>query len=215
MLRAGPHSGLTAGRKDVFTEFSPGGDQDERGLPSDFGCCLPIHPPRSGGPDLFPPVFEGGHLSLRRGAVGIPDGIDHGRQGQHDLRAEGRRGPGGLVDDSDEHRGLEVPAWAVGHAGTRDGRTATGGARGGDGARLGPCRGVLCHAAGCGDLPRRAGASAADAEGGVQLAGVVQRGLRPAGAGGGRTELALGSGDGGRAVRGDGLQESAVLGLLH
>jgi ribonucleoside-diphosphate reductase alpha chain len=33
------------------------------------------------------------------------------------------------------------------------------------------------------DLPRRAGAPAADAEGGVQLAGVVQRGLRPAGAG--------------------------------
>ena len=33
------------------------------------------------------------------------------------------------------------------------------------------------------DLPRRAGAHAADAEGGLQLAGVVQRGLRPAGAG--------------------------------
>ena len=31
----------------------------------------------------------------------------------------------------------------------------------------------------------------------------------------GRAELALGSGDGRRAVRGDGLQESAVLGVLH
>ncbi len=74
---------------------------------------------------------------------------------------------------------------------------------------------LFCHGAGCRDLPRRAGAHAADAEGGVQFAGVVQRGLRPAGAGCGRAELALGSGDGRRAVLGDGLQESAVLGVLH
>ncbi len=56
---------------------------------------------------------------------------------------------------------------------------------------------------------------AADAEGGVQFAGLVQRGLRPAGAVCGRAKLALGPDDGRRGARGDGLQESAVLGLLH
>ena len=55
-------------------------------------------------------------------------------------------------------------------------------------------RRLLCHRRGCGHLPRRAGAHAAHAEGGLQLAGLVQRGLRPAGAGLRRPELALGPG---------------------
>ena len=54
--------------------------------------------------------------------------------------------PGGLVDDGDQHCGLEVPARADGHAGAGDRRAATGGPRGGDHPRLGHGRRLLCHA---------------------------------------------------------------------
>ncbi len=81
--------------------------------------------------------------------------------------------------------------------------------------RLGDRGRLLCHPRGCSHLLRRAGAHAADAEGGLQLAGVVQRGLRPVGAEFGRTKLALGPGDRGREVLRHGLSQPAVLGLLY
>ena len=40
--------------------------------------------------------------------------LDLRQQRQHDLRAEGRRGAGRLVDDGDQHRGLEISAWTIG-----------------------------------------------------------------------------------------------------
>ena len=49
-------------------------------------------------------------------------------KGNIDLRAEGCGGAGRLVDDGDQHRGLEVPARPDGHAGARDRRTAAGAA---------------------------------------------------------------------------------------
>ncbi len=167
------------------------------------------------GADLFPPLFRRRRLPLRRAPVGTAHGVHHRHQGQHHLRAEGRGGAGGLVDDGHQYRGLEVPARAAGHAGAGNRRAAAGGARGGDHPRLGPGRRLLCHPRGCGHLPRRAGPHAADAEGGLQLAGMVQRGLRPPGAGCGGAELALGSLDRRRDLRGHRLPQSAVLGLLH
>ena len=65
------------------------------------------------------------------------------------------------------------------------------------------------------DLPRRAGAHAAHPEGGLQFAGLVQRGLRPPGAGCRGAELALGPGNRRRDLRRHRLPQSAVLGLLH
>ena len=167
------------------------------------------------GTDVYPPFYQGGRFAVRRGAVGAADGVDYRHQGQHDLRAEGRGGAGRLVDDGDEYCGLEVPARADWDAGAGDRCAATGGPGGGDGAGLGSGQRLLCDGGRRARLPRRAGAHAADAEGGVQLAGVVQRGLRPAGAGFGRAELALGPGDGRGEVLGDGLPESAVLGVLY
>jgi ribonucleoside-diphosphate reductase alpha chain len=129
-----------------------------------------------------------------------------------------------------EQKDVEVPVdWSMtatnivaskylhGQMGRRSGRPGCGSwwARGGDDSRLGYGRRLLRHARRCGHLPRRAGAHAADAEGGLQLAGMVQRGLRPAGAGFRRPELALGPGDRRREVFRHRLPQSAVLGLLH
>ncbi len=59
----------------------------------------------------------------------------------------------------------------------------------------GMARRLLCHRRRRRHLPRRAGAHAAHPEGGLQLARLVQRGLRPPGAGCRRPELALGPGN--------------------
>ncbi len=68
--------------------------------------------------------------------------------------------------------------------------------------------GYFATPAGCGDVLRRACAPAAEPEGRVQLAGVVQRGLRPAGAEFGCAELALERATRRGGVFGDGLLAS-------
>ena len=67
------------------------------------------------------------------------------------------------------------------------------GAGGGDGARLGNGGRLLCDAGRMRRLSMTSWPPAADAEGGVQLAGVVQRGLRPAGAEFGRRRTGTGT----------------------
>ena len=168
-----------------FDRFCPmEGPQDERGSTTDFECCFPGHRAHPAGPDLCPPFFDRRRFPLRRGAMGAADRLDYRHEGQHDLRAEGRGGAGGLVDDGHQYRGLEVSARADGHAGARDAACAQLVGRVVETIRdWGMASGYFATRCGCGHLPRRAGAHAADAEGGVQLAGVVQRGLRPAGAG--------------------------------
>ena len=123
--------------------------------------------------------------------------------------------PDRLVDDGDQHRGQQVPARTDRHAGARDRRPPAGRPRGRDDPRLGHGRRLLRHPRRRRHLPRRAGAPAADAEGRLQLAGLVQRGLRPAGAEFRRAELALEPAHLRRRVLRHRLPQSAVLGLLH
>ena len=53
-------------------------------------------------------------------------GADHRLAGRHHLRAEGRRGPEGLVDDGDQHRRQQISARPDGHARARDRRAPAG-----------------------------------------------------------------------------------------
>ena len=57
---------------------------------------------------------RGGRSPVRRGPMGAPGRVDQRHERQHDLRAEGRGSARGLVDDGDQYRGFEVPAWAMG-----------------------------------------------------------------------------------------------------
>ena len=147
---------------------------------------------KSGGWTHFQAVFhQGRRLALRRDRVGTPPRPDHRRQGRRDLRAEGRRDSQRLVDDRDQHRGQQVSAWHAGHSRARDRRPPARDPRGRDHSRLGHQGRILPHRRRRRHLPRRTGAPAAAAEGGVQLAGVVQRGMRPHRAQLRRAELAL------------------------
>ena len=66
--------------------------------------------PRSGasGPHVPAPLHGRRDAPVRRDRMGAPHGRDHEREGRGVLRAEGRRGPEGVVDDGDEHRRAEV-----------------------------------------------------------------------------------------------------------
>ena len=142
-------------------------------------------------PDLQALLHQGGRLAVRRAGVGAAPGADHRLAGRHHLRAEGRRGAEGLVDDGDQHCRQQIPARPAGHAGARDRRAPARDPRRGDHPRLGHQGRLLPHRRRRGHLPRRARAPAPAAEGGVQFAGMVQRGLRSHRAQLRRAELAL------------------------
>ena len=71
-------------------------------------------------------VYESRRFSLRRNPVGAAYGADHRRQGRDPVRAAGRRGSEGLVDDGHQHRCQQVPARTAWNAGARERRAPTG-----------------------------------------------------------------------------------------
>ena len=114
---------------------------------------------------------------LRRDRVGDPRRV-HPRQGQARLRAEGRGVPQVLVADRDQHRRAEVLPRPHDLAGARELRQADDRADRRHDERVGPC-GRLLRGRGRGaDLRGRAQGDPRQPDGGVQLAGLVQRGLR-------------------------------------
>ena len=152
-------------------------------------------------PDLQTLLHHGRRLALRRARVGAAPGADHRLAGRHHLRAEGRRGPQGLVDDGDQHCRQQISARPARHARARDRRAPARDPRRRDHSRLGHQGRILPHRRRRGHLPRRARPPAVAAEGGVQFAGMVQRGLRSHRAQLRRAELALESAGAARRIR--------------
>ena len=111
--------------------------------------------------------------------VGGPRRADRPRR-QRRLRAARRRVPQELVAERDEHRRPEVLPRAAGLAGARALGQADDRPRGRDDRRLGPRARLLRHRRGRGRLRGRAHPHPAAPDGGVQLAGLVQRRLRGA-----------------------------------
>ena len=176
---------------------------------------LPSRPLTPEGTDLYPPFFQEGvspydEVQWERRTASITDTKGNTIFEQKDVEVP--------VDWSMTATNIVASKYLHGQMGTPERETGVRQLVGRVAETIrdwGMAGGYFATAEDARHLPRRAGAHAADAEGGLQLAGVVQRGLRPAGAGFRRAELALGPGDGRGAVLGHRLPESAVLGLLH
>ncbi|CAA9485849.1 MAG: Ribonucleotide reductase of class II (coenzyme B12-dependent), partial [uncultured Solirubrobacterales bacterium] len=147
------------------------------------------HPPHRSGCSGRAEVHRGGHPSLRRGRLGDPR-RGHRRPRQAGVRAARRRVPGELVAERDQHRHPEVLPRSARLARARALGQADDRPRHRTDRRDGPSGRVLRLGRGRRGLRGRAHARAAPPDGGLQLAGVVQRRLEGAGRG-------------------------AVLGLLH
>ena len=145
------------------------------------------HPPHStrtgrpgrSGADHPAEVHECGGPPLRLGRMGAPRRADRPRR-QGRVRAGGRRVPAHVVAERDEHRRPEVLPRSARLAGPRALGEADDLPRRGDDRRLGPGARLLRHAGRRRQLRGGAHVRAAAPDGGVQLAGLVQRRLRGA-----------------------------------
>ena len=141
---------------------------------------------------------------------------DHRRQGQRHLRAERRRSPQRLVDDRHQHRGQQISARQDRHARARDRSPRPRHPRRRDHPRLGHWRRATSRTPEDGatfhdELVAHPAAPVRR----LQLAGLVQRRMRPHRAQLRRPELALEPASAARRVRRHRLQDAAVLRLLH
>ena len=166
-------------------------------------------------PQLPPLLYQGWRLSLRRNRMGEAHRPDHRRQGQRHLRTERCRSSQRLVGDCHQYRGQQISARHAGHARARERSARPGDARGRDHPRLGFVARLFQDARRRRNFPRRAVAHPAAPVRRLQLAGLVQRGMRPHRARLRRPELALEPGQRASRVRRHRLQDAAVLGLLH